>query len=454
MHQSKNIRMYASYLEDKVETWRQVKIDFGESRTDFAMKLVTDTNIPSLLTNLEALQKHLDSCLNMKLNEVDVDNEVTLYCLRLMIRDCLKLFQLLNHGIIFMLKHYFEMSMPNATKALNVYRKFTEQAQNVTDYLKVGKLFESYLGFNIPSLKHAPVSLAEGLEEYLKNPNKQANQFDFNSNANSAVNDNNNNNSNGFDIFNLSNNSAQPRLNPPPTSQPASAKQKQVIDFFESIAEDSTLKSNPYQQNFDTITRTQNNNDFNLLNAFDPFSLNAPSSASSTNLTFPNTTFSQSSTQTSSNPFASLTSQSSVNTSFQSSNQSFNPVFPPVSTMNAMSNSAPGTVSQGHQRKNSQNPFSNLDFTSNTIGPSSNFNSNSSNNTQFNPFSSMTSTSPTNMSFTNSAPQNNTQANPFSFDSGLGQNPPQNGAGANTFNPIFPPPQQQATANQNTFNPF
>lgn len=59
------------------------------------------------------------------------------------------------------------MSKPDADRAMDVYRNFTKQTDNVVQYLSVARQYEHHTRVEVPKLKHAPVNLGRQLEDYL-----------------------------------------------------------------------------------------------------------------------------------------------------------------------------------------------------------------------------------------------------------------------------------------------
>jgi len=95
------------------------------------------------------------------------ENDITLCALRLLVQDLLALFPVMNEGVINVLEHFFELSKPDAERALSIYKRFAVQTDMVVRYLTVAKRFSSSTRLDIPKLEHAKLSLASSLEEYL-----------------------------------------------------------------------------------------------------------------------------------------------------------------------------------------------------------------------------------------------------------------------------------------------
>lgn len=78
-----------------------------------------------------------------------------------------------------MTEHYFEMSKPDATRALQIYKTFSRQTELVVQYLSVARQYELSTRLEIPKLKHAPTSLTNSLEEYLNDPDFEINRRQY-----------------------------------------------------------------------------------------------------------------------------------------------------------------------------------------------------------------------------------------------------------------------------------
>ena len=76
-------------------------------------------------------------------------------------------------------EHYFELSKPDATRALAVYRTFVKQTQAVVEYLSLARAHEHSTRLEIPKIKHAPTSLAASLEEYLTDKDFEINRRQY-----------------------------------------------------------------------------------------------------------------------------------------------------------------------------------------------------------------------------------------------------------------------------------
>ena len=95
------------------------------------------------------------------------------------LKDLLAHYMGMNEGIINMLEHYFDMSRKDAERSLELYKRFCWQTEKVVAFLNSSKRLSYSLRSAVPSLKHAPLSLAGALEEYLDDPNFEENRSEY-----------------------------------------------------------------------------------------------------------------------------------------------------------------------------------------------------------------------------------------------------------------------------------
>ena len=76
-------------------------------------------------------------------------------------------------------ERYFEMSKPDAERALAIYKTFARQTEQVVKFLGIARQFENATRLEIPKLKHAPTGLTSALEEYLNDPDFEVNRRQF-----------------------------------------------------------------------------------------------------------------------------------------------------------------------------------------------------------------------------------------------------------------------------------
>lgn len=75
--------------------------------------------------------------------------------------------------------HFFEMSRPDAERALEIYKNFTKQTDFVVAYLNTAREYQLQTRIEVPKLKHAPINLGKQLEDYLMDPDFEINRRQY-----------------------------------------------------------------------------------------------------------------------------------------------------------------------------------------------------------------------------------------------------------------------------------
>ncbi|KAI0741287.1 ANTH domain-containing protein [Daedaleopsis nitida] len=216
------------------------------SKTMAGRKLRVMTVEKGLLRETKIVQRMVDSLIECRFYLDNLEDELNITALRMLVKDLLILFQACNEGVINVLEHYFEMSKLDAQDALAIYKHFCKQTERVVEYLGVAKKLQNLLNVPIPNLRHAPVSLASSLEEYLNDPNFEQNRIEYKTQKEAAE-------RNAQLGIKASPKPAQKSPSPKPEASSskaadASAKtqeQKAMVDFFSAIEEEQQTMFNP-----------------------------------------------------------------------------------------------------------------------------------------------------------------------------------------------------------------
>ncbi|KAM5544240.1 hypothetical protein V8D89_001900 [Ganoderma adspersum] len=229
------------------------------SKTMAGRKLRVMTVEKGLLRETKIVQKMVDSLVECRFYLDDLEDELNTTALRMLVKDLLILFQACNEGVINVLEHYFEMSQIDAKEALTIYKHFCKQTERVVEYLGVAKKLQNLLNVPVPNLRHAPVSLASSLEEYLNDANFEQNRIEYKTQKEAAE----RNAKLGIKP------SPKPAEKPPtpnpaeasssksPDSAPKTQGQKAMMDFFSAIETEQHTMFNP-QTNSPTSSYFQN----------------------------------------------------------------------------------------------------------------------------------------------------------------------------------------------------
>ncbi|KAH8693328.1 ENTH domain-containing protein [Phaeosphaeriaceae sp. PMI808] len=245
--QGHNIRTYSEYLLRRAVEYGSTKVDYVRGGEGRLKRLTVDKG---LLREAESVQEQIRYLLQCQPFDDEPENEITLTAFRLLTMDLLVLFHVSNEGTINILEHYFELSKPDATRALAVYRTFVRQTEAVVQYLSLARLHEHSTRLEIPKIKHAPTSLAASLEEYLDDKDFEVNRRQYLAEKEAKK--------NGGKITNggskpQDSDSAMPTTTPS-TSQPPAAPSNPtssapLIDLFASIEDNQqTMSTQPMMQ--------------------------------------------------------------------------------------------------------------------------------------------------------------------------------------------------------------
>ncbi|KAF2454215.1 ANTH domain-containing protein [Lineolata rhizophorae] len=179
--QGRNIRAYSEYLIQRASSYGSTKVDYVRGGEGRLKRLTVEKG---LLRETESVQDQIRALLRCDFLSHEPENEITLTAFRLLTMDLLVLFHVMNEGTINVLgfftpEHYFEMSHPDAERALSIYRTFVKQTDQVVQYLSIAHHYEDATRLEIPKIKHAPTSLASSLEEYLRVPDFEINRRQY-----------------------------------------------------------------------------------------------------------------------------------------------------------------------------------------------------------------------------------------------------------------------------------
>ncbi|KAB8336988.1 hypothetical protein FH972_021292 [Carpinus fangiana] len=175
--QGRNIRSYSRYLVERAKAYAKTRWDYVGAAPGRLKRLPVEKG---LLRETESVQDQIQACLRCGDFFADEpENEISLTAFRTLTMDLLALFAAMNEGTIAILEHYFEMSKPDAERALEIYKTFASQTDKVVRFLQLARQYENVTRLEIPKIKHAPTNLINSLEEYLHDKDFETNRRQY-----------------------------------------------------------------------------------------------------------------------------------------------------------------------------------------------------------------------------------------------------------------------------------
>ncbi|KAF2309764.1 hypothetical protein GH714_004992 [Hevea brasiliensis] len=185
------VRTYALFLEERLECFRILKYDIEAEHltksSPAATKVHSRTRLldrDELLEQLPALQQLLYRLIACQPEGGAYCNYLVQYALALVLKESFKIYCALNDGIINLVDMFFDMSRHDAVKALNIYKRAGQQAENLAEFYEYCKGLELARNFQFPTLRQEYVEREESLpakqEEQPSEPIEQTEKIDDN----------------------------------------------------------------------------------------------------------------------------------------------------------------------------------------------------------------------------------------------------------------------------------
>lgn len=158
--QSVFVRKYALYLEEKVMVFRALRMEFEKDPG-----LLKGLSVEDSFVRLPKLQRQLDALINCQTSAEAITNPITALAFEMLLKDSFKLYRGLNDAIITLLETYFSLDKSMAFTALDLYKAFMRETSSIIAMYEMAK---KKFTLELPDLKHAPTTLVNSMEDYVK----------------------------------------------------------------------------------------------------------------------------------------------------------------------------------------------------------------------------------------------------------------------------------------------
>lgn len=123
---------------------------------------------PDLLEQLPALQQLLSRLINCQPEGAASGNYLIQYALALVLKESFKIYCAINDGLINLVNLFFEMSKFDAVKALEIYKRSSQQSKGLAEFYDFCKALDLARNFQFPTLRQPPPTFLATMEEYMK----------------------------------------------------------------------------------------------------------------------------------------------------------------------------------------------------------------------------------------------------------------------------------------------
>ncbi|XP_066332754.1 putative clathrin assembly protein At5g35200 [Miscanthus floridulus] len=158
------VRNYALYLEEKLESFRVLNYDVEKDPLK-----IQDLDTSGLLDQLPALQQLLFRLLGCQPQGASSYNIIIQHALSMVALESVQIQTAINDGILNLVDKFFEMRRDDAIRALDMYKRAIEQAEQLSEFYEVCKSIHIGRGERFLKIEQPPASFLATMEEYVSN---------------------------------------------------------------------------------------------------------------------------------------------------------------------------------------------------------------------------------------------------------------------------------------------
>lgn len=157
------VRTYASYLEERLECFRVLKYDVESDppRT-------RDLDTVGVLDHLPPLQQLLFRLLACQPQGASSYNVIIQHALSMIALESVKIYTAISDGTINLVDKFFEMQRNDAVRALDIYKRATNQSERLSEFYEVCKTIHVARGEKFLKIEQPPASFMQTMEEYVR----------------------------------------------------------------------------------------------------------------------------------------------------------------------------------------------------------------------------------------------------------------------------------------------
>ncbi|CAM0913038.1 unnamed protein product [Alopecurus aequalis] len=156
------VRTYALYLEERLECFRVLKYDVESDppRT-------RDLDTAGVLDHLPPLQQLLFRLLACQPQGASSYNVIIQHALAMVALESVKIYTAISDGTVNLVDKFFEMQRNDAVRALDIYKRATNQSERLSEFYEVCRTIHVGRGEKFLKIEQPPASFLQTMEEYV-----------------------------------------------------------------------------------------------------------------------------------------------------------------------------------------------------------------------------------------------------------------------------------------------